>query len=132
MAGHDGLIRLLLVEDEAMNRVLVRAALHRAADPRLRGIELHEAGDLAAARKALDGAPVDVVILDIRLPDGSGLDLAREMATQPEDARPKVVIMSASVLPTERDAAVGAGCDAFLAKPFRVTDLYDTLIGLLD
>jgi two-component system KDP operon response regulator KdpE len=130
-AGQDGTVRLLLVEDEAMNRVLLREAIRRSTDARLRAIQVREVGDLAAARAVLGERIVDLVILDIRLPDGSGLDLAREVATLPDDERPKVVIMSASVLPTERDAAIAAGCDAFMAKPFRMADLYETLIRLL-
>jgi two-component system KDP operon response regulator KdpE len=129
--AQDQKVRLLLVEDEAMNRVLLREALRRASDARIRAIELSEASDLAAARRMLGNGRVQIVILDIRLPDGSGLDLAKEMAMLPREARPKVVIMSASVLPAERDAAIAAGCDAFMAKPFRMTELYETLIGLL-
>ena len=131
-AAQDGTVRLLLVEDEAMNRVLLREAIRRATDARLRAIQVHEVGDLATARAVLREGTVDVVILDIRLPDGSGLDLAREVATLSDDERPKVVIMSASVLPTERDAAIAAGCDAFMAKPFRMADLYETLTRLLE
>jgi two-component system KDP operon response regulator KdpE len=123
---------LLLVEDEAINRILLREALRRAVDPRLRAVDIREANNLADARAFLAAGPIDLVILDIRLPDGSGLDLAREMATLADARRPKVVVMSASVLPSERSAAMAAGCDAFIAKPFRMTELYETLGRLLD
>ena len=114
-----------------MNRVLLREALRRAGDPRLRAMDVKEAGNLAAARTLLAAGPIDLVILDIRLPDGSGLDLAREMGAGEEAGRPKVIVMSASVLPTERNAAMAAGCDAFIAKPFKMSELYETLGRLL-
>lgn len=118
-------IRLLLVEDDPINRQLVRAVLSRAPGPALREAELEEAATLAAARAALGQRPPMVVMLDVRLPDGNGLELARELARTADG--PHVVVMSASVLPGDRQAALDAGCDAFLAKPFRPADLVDLL-----
>jgi two-component system KDP operon response regulator KdpE len=117
--------RVLLVEDEELNRVLVRAILARAGD-RVTGVELVEAACLADARIALRGEPVDVVLLDVNLPDGNGLDLAAEIARY-TDGRPQVVALTASVLPHEREAALTAGCDAFLDKPYAASDLVEVL-----
>jgi two-component system KDP operon response regulator KdpE len=122
-------LRILLVEDEAMNRTLMRAVLTRASDPRIRLAELVEAETLADARRQLGAGSVDILLLDVRLPDGSGLDLARELVANGE-SRPRIVILSASVLPAERAAAIEVGCDAFLGKPYRPADLLD-LLGLL-
>ncbi|HEY7940679.1 MAG TPA: response regulator [Candidatus Limnocylindrales bacterium] len=122
---------LLLVEDDPTNRMLVRAVLGRASDARVRESHVTEAPTLAAARAALATGRPTAVMLDVRLPDGNGLDLAREIAAMPAAARPRVVVMSASVLAAERDAAVRAGCDAFLAKPFRPGDLTDLLADWL-
>jgi two-component system KDP operon response regulator KdpE len=117
--------RVLLVEDEDLNRLLVKAIVARAADPLIRDVELIEAGSLELARAALRGEPVDVVLLDVNLPDGNGLDLATELAA--DAARPCVVALTASVLPHERAAAMSAGCDAFLDKPYAAQDLLDLL-----
>ena len=113
------------MEDEPANRALVRAILDRARDPRLPGIELHEASTIAAARQVLAEQPLDVVLLDVRLPDGSGLDLAAEMRAAGNPAR--VVIVSASVLPAERSRALATGADAFLGKPFGAGELIEAL-----
>jgi two-component system KDP operon response regulator KdpE len=121
---------ILVVEDEAPNRALVRAVLARSADTRVVRARLLEAPTLARARELLAAEPVDLVLLDVRLPDGSGLDLATELLGSA--ARPRVIVMSASVLPNERDAALHAGADAFLAKPYRPTDLYETLDRVLE
>jgi two-component system, OmpR family, KDP operon response regulator KdpE len=122
-------LRILLVEDEAMNRTLMRAVLTRASDPRIRLADLLEAETLAEARQHLAEGAIDILLLDVRLPDGSGLDLARELVAN-DDTRPRIVILSASVLPAERAAAIEVGCDAFLGKPYRPADLLD-LLGLL-
>jgi len=115
--------RVLLVEDEELNRVLVRAILARAPDPDVRGAALAEAATLADARQALAHDRVDVVLLDLNLPDGNGLSLASELATAQRVERPEVVALTASVLPQERAAAMAAGCDGFLDKPYAAADL---------
>jgi two-component system KDP operon response regulator KdpE len=122
---------VLLVEDEELNRALVRAILARTEEPALRDIELVEAPTLAAARAALAGSDVDVVLLDLNLPDGNGLSLAAELATQAAAARPEVIALTASVLPQERAAAIEAGCDGFLDKPYVAADLVRILANHL-
>jgi CheY-like chemotaxis protein len=122
---------VLVVEDEAPNRALLRAVLSRSSDETLRRAVVLEAGNLAAARRILGERWADLVLLDVRLPDGNGLDLAGELRSAPPARRPRVVILSASVLPIERDAALRSGIDAFLGKPYRPADLVDTLQAVL-
>ena len=123
--------RLLVVEDEDLNRQLFRAVLLRSSDPRLRGSTIREAATLARAREDLAAEPADLVALDIRLPDGNGLELARELLARSADDRPRILVMSASVLPSEREAALDAGCDGFLAKPYLPAELLAALADLL-
>lgn len=120
-------IHLLAVEDEPVNRALVRAVLESSMAAELGAIELREATTLTEAREALHRTTPEVLLLDIRLPDGSGLDLMSELATANSGSRPFVVIMSASVLAAEREVAMQAGGDAFLSKPFRPSELIATL-----
>jgi CheY-like chemotaxis protein len=115
--------RVLLVEDEELNRVLVRAILARAPDPDVRDADLSEVATLADARESLADNPVDLVLLDLNLPDGNGLSLATELAAHDDGSRPEVVALTASVLPQERAAAMAAGCDGFLDKPYAAADL---------
>ena len=121
--------RVLLVEDEELNRVLVRAILSRAGHDAVKAIELVEAGDLRAARSVLDDGDVDLILLDVNLPDGNGLSLAADLAAR--ERRPQVVALTASVLPHERAAAMAAGCDGFLDKPYAAQDLLDLLVSCL-
>ena len=118
--------RILLVEDEDLNRTLVKAVLARASIDAVRDAEVVDAGSLAAARKQLADEDVDLVLLDMNLPDGNGLTLARELATDgppPGRRRPAVVAVTASVLPQDRAAALAAGCDGFLDKPYAAAEL---------
>jgi two-component system KDP operon response regulator KdpE len=127
-----GTKRVLLVEDEELNRVLVRAILARTADPVVKDIELVEAPTLASARAELAASEVDVVLLDVNLPDGNGLTLAAELAQRVGMLRPQVVALTASVLPHERAAAMTAGCDAFLDKPYAAAQLIGVLAEQLE
>lgn len=118
--------RILLVEDEELNRSLVRAVLARAAIAAVRDAEVLEANSLARARERLLGADVDVVLLDMNLPDGNGLSLANEIAMHgraSQGRRPAVIAVTASVLPEDRAAAIAAGCDGFLDKPYAAAEL---------
>jgi two-component system KDP operon response regulator KdpE len=121
---------VLVVEDEEPNRALLRAVMGRAALDRLRGVVLVEAADLASARDILATRHVDLVLLDVRLPDGNGLSLIP--ADGADGARsPAFVVLSASVLPSERATALASGAAGFLAKPYHPSDLVDTVARVL-
>jgi two-component system KDP operon response regulator KdpE len=120
--------RVLLVEDNDLNRTLARAVLARSHEPVARACTLVEAFDLAAARAALAAGPMDLILLDLQLPDGNGLTLAEELATRPKADRPVIVALTAAALPEQQDAALTAGCDDFLAKPYRPHQLIDVLV----
>jgi len=120
-------VRVLVLEDEDANRALIRAIVNRARDSDLPTIELFEAGTLADARAMMAREPFDVLLLDVRLPDGNGLDLATEFRGRPLAERPQIIVLSASVLATERAAALETGADAFLAKPFGSRELIELL-----
>jgi len=113
---------ILLVEDEELNRTLVKAVLSRSADPTVREAQVVDATSLSAARDRLAADHIDLILLDMNLPDGNGLTLARELADSGRP-RPTVVAVTASVLPQDRVAAIDAGCDDFLDKPYAAADL---------
>lgn len=121
---------ILVVEDEEPNRALLRAVFARATDERLLGLTLLEAPDLATARAIMATNRVDLVLLDVRLPDGNGLSLIMDDADR-QAVAPPFVVLSASVLPTERAAALAMGAADFMAKPYRPADLLDAVADLL-
>jgi two-component system KDP operon response regulator KdpE len=121
--------RILVVEDDAINRALVRAVLTSATDPEVSGSTLVEVSTVAEARAAFAAARPDVVLLDVQLPDGNGLGLVGEIARA--EAPCAVVALSAGVLSEQRAAALAAGCDAFVSKPYTADELLDTLLAHL-
>jgi two-component system, cell cycle response regulator DivK len=116
---------ILAVEDEPRNAALLEAILVRA------GYRLHVAQEIGEAREWLaDGSP-DLVLLDRHLPDGDGLELIPAIKESPRLADVPILLVSASVLPQDVEAAMAAGCDGFLPKPVRVKPLIDEVHRLL-
>lgn len=108
---------ILAVEDEVRNGALLRAILVPA------GYDLTIAASLAEARAALREQTPAIVLLDRHLPDGDGLDLARDLRASAATAAIPILLVSASVLPIDRVAAEEAGCAGFIDKPVRVDAL---------
>jgi two-component system KDP operon response regulator KdpE len=113
--------RILLVEDDDLNQQLVRRVLARSGDPVLRSALLVQAASLAEARAALASSDVDVVLLDINLPDGNGLSLAAEMRRTGAGGPAMVALTGAG--PEQGNAALAAGCTAVLGKPYQAAQL---------
>ena len=104
----------VLVEDELQIRRFVRAALE-AEDWRVFEAETVKQGLIEAGTRK-----PDVVILDLGLPDGSGIDFLRDLRTW--SAVP-VIVLSARVGETDKIEALDAGADDYLTKPFGVGEL---------
>jgi CheY-like chemotaxis protein len=119
----------LLVEDDELNQALVRAILARSDNPVLRGAQVVTAGNLAQARAALAAGAIDIVLLDMGLPDGSGLDLAAELQRHSEV--PPAVIALSGAAAERREAALAAGCVAVLGKPYGAAELAGLLLAHL-
>ena len=88
-----------------------------------------EAGDAQEALKLAAKLKPDVIVLDIRLPDVNGMEVAARLKDAGITA--KIVALSASVFAQVRDDALAAGCDEFLTKPIDETQLFGTLARLL-
>jgi DNA-binding response OmpR family regulator len=117
--------RVLTVEVTPDIAALLRLVLEAA------GHTVQWAGDLVTARSILTGPrPPHLVILEpAGLPDGSGLELCRELKA----ASPPlpVVVLTSWVSPKSRDEALAAGADVFVPKPFDPDDLAATVHRLL-
>ncbi|HZC32347.1 MAG TPA: response regulator [Candidatus Bathyarchaeia archaeon] len=122
---------VVVVEDDPAILALCRVTFQRAQDGPLRGVRMVDAMDLQTARLVIAAETPDILVMDVRLPDGNGLDLVRNLARSDKPGRARVIIASASVLPAEREAALAAGADRFLPKPYRPADLVDAVVDLL-
>ena len=112
---------VLIVEDEIAITRFLRAALEGD------GLRVHDAGTLqrglieAATRKP------DLVILDLGLPDGDGIDFIREVR---QWSQMPILVLSARTEETDKIAALDAGADDYLVKPFSTDELLARLRAL--
>jgi DNA-binding NarL/FixJ family response regulator len=100
---------VLVVDDDAVFRSLARRTL--AAEGLM---VIGEAGSVAAALAAARALRPDAVLLDIGLPDGDGVALARELTALPW--RPRVVLISSDPDAASTDEVLASGAGAFVAK----------------
>ena len=106
-------LRVLAVDDNRLNRLVVERVLQ------LEGAWVTLAVDGQQALQLLRTAPqpFDVVLMDVQMPVMDGLTATREIRQDPGLAGLPVVALTAGVLPEEREAALNAGMNDFLAKP---------------
>ena len=106
--------RVLVVEDDAAVRNLVVTALG------LNGYEAMEAADGTRAGALISSAMPDVVLLDLGLPDMDGVELVNRVRTW---SRVPIIVLSARTADEDKIAALDAGADDYLTKPFSVGEL---------
>jgi two-component system, cell cycle response regulator DivK len=114
--------RVLVVDDHPLNRTLLERLLERE------GHAVRAADSLAAAEQALAEEEPAMIVLDLNLPDGSGLELTRKLKAHPTTASIPIVACTAAVMQSDRAHALEAGCDAFLAKPIDL-DHFSTVVA---
>lgn len=113
-------MRILLVEDDRRVGAVMTSMLQR------RGYAVEHA---ATAGAALAAAPCDLVLLDLNLPDGDGLDVCRALRARNEN----LGIIAVTARGEERDRVTGlrVGADDYVVKPFSMTELQARIEALL-
>jgi two-component system, OmpR family, KDP operon response regulator KdpE len=104
----------LLVEDEKQIRRFVRSALES------QGWIVHEADAVAGGLSEASARRPDLIILDLGLPDGDGIDFLRDLRARSDVA---VIVLSARDREVDKVEAFDAGADDYLTKPFGVEEL---------
>ncbi len=107
-------LRVLLVEDDAHVRQFIREALA------VEGFEVLTAASLSEARSLQRHGAIDLVLLDLGLPDGEGEVLLREVRRQ---TSLPVIVVSARDQEAQKIRLLDAGADDYLTKPFSVGEL---------
>jgi two-component system KDP operon response regulator KdpE len=105
---------VLLVEDDRDLRALLRTTLE------VEGLTVHTAASLAEAQALIRHTPVDLVLLDLGLPDGDGQALLNELRQR---RNTPVLVISAQQSDEKKIALLDAGADDYLSKPFSVAEL---------
>ncbi|MCZ8072708.1 MAG: response regulator transcription factor, partial [Paucibacter sp.] len=117
--------RLLLIDDDARLTAMLGDYLSAA------GFEVRVAGTLAEGRAALAEQAFDLLVLDLMLPDGDGLDFCRELRADALTRRLPVLMLSARGEPMDRILGLELGADDYLAKPFEPRELQARIKALL-
>jgi two-component system cell cycle response regulator DivK len=114
-------LRVLLAEDNEMNRSMLARRLKRA------GFEVLLAADGEQALNIAHAEQPDVILMDVSMPGVSGLDATRELKSDPKTARIPVVVLTAHSSADDRQMAADAGCDGYEVKPIDFRRLVATL-----
>ena len=123
---HDGRPVVLIVDDHVDSRELLATVLQEL------GVVIAEAGNGREAAQRLAAFPVpSLVLVDLALPDCHGTDIVRKMKREPATADVPVVVLSASVMASDKEAAAQAGCAAFVEKPILPDDVVALVRRLL-
>ena len=115
---HSDGFRVLYVEDNEVNRLVFEACLNLRP-----GVELHLAHDGKEALRLAATMPLDLIVLDLNLPDTSGLALARELQARPNLQGTRLALLTADTTPETLKAAKACGISRVWHKPFEVAAL---------
>ena len=115
---------VLVCDNEAPLRALVRAALNPGGYRIVEARDGNESVELARAELP------DVIVLDMMMPGRSGLEVLEGLRDDPALATTPVVMLTARAQAADEAAAVDAGADHFLSKPFSPLELADLVAEL--
>ena len=119
---HDG-GRILVIEDDPDIRELITAQLAR--EPQT----VAAVGSIAELRRELARAPADLLVLDLNLPDGDGVDLCRQLRA--EGCQSAIMMVTARDAGIDRVLGLELGADDYLTKPFEPRELLARVRNLL-
>jgi len=119
--------RMLVVEDNGINREVVRLLLHSW------GVVVDEAEDGHTALMLHGARTYDAVLMDIQMPGMSGVEATAQIRQHPEPARAQVPVLAltANAFRTDLDRYLQAGINDCLTKPFKEEEFYRKLVALV-
>jgi two-component system cell cycle response regulator DivK len=110
---------ILYIEDNPDNMLLVRRVLESA------GYHLLGAINGMEGLSAAETQEVDLILLDINLPDIDGYEVARRLRSSPKSqlAYTPIIAITANALKGDAEKALNAGCDVYMSKPINIREL---------
>ena len=109
--------QVLIIEDEPDIRKTIDYNLTKES------FEVVQAGSIEEGEKALASNKIDVIILDLMLPDGSGLTLCRDIKSDDKTKHIPIIILTAKTEEVDRVVGFELGADDYVTKPFSVREL---------
>jgi two-component system, cell cycle response regulator DivK len=111
---------VLYIEDNQDNMMLVKRALEA------RGYRLLEAENGLGGVAMAENQEVDLILLDINLPDIDGYEVARRLRTSSKTdlLYVPIIAVTANALKGDAEKALAAGCDVYMSKPINIRELW--------
>lgn len=116
---------ILYVEDNLENRILILRILNAE------GYEVIFAEDATEAMDAIENNQLDLILMDINLPDIDGYTLTANLRKNPQTHNVPIVALTANVMKGDREKSLEAGCDGYIQKPIDVDALPDQIATYL-
>jgi CheY-like chemotaxis protein len=120
--------RVLLVEDSLVNQKLAMALLEK------RGFGVTTVGDGKGVLAALQREPFDLVLMDVQMPEMDGFEATAAIreAEKSTGRHVPIIAMTAHALKGDRERCLTAGMDAYVSKPIRASELFETIARTLE
>ena len=118
--------RVLVVDDEPNIVMSLEFRMRRA------GFEVGVARNGREALEALEGAPPDLLLLDVMMPEFDGYEVCERVRARPDWSGTKIVMLTARGREVERERGLSLGADAYVTKPFSTRDLVEQVKRMLD
>lgn len=112
--------KVLYIEDNPDNMMLVQRALEA------RGYRLLKAVNGLSGVELAEREDVDLILLDINLPDIDGYEVARRLRASSKSSLlyTPIIAITANALKGDAEKALGAGCDVYMSKPINIRELW--------
>jgi PAS domain S-box-containing protein len=111
-AGPDKCYKILLAEDNLINRKLAKRILEKHG---FTNVTIAENGEDAV--KHYKTEKPDLILMDIQMPVMDGLEATKIIRAQEKESKIPIIAITASAMPEDRDICLGAGCDDYISKP---------------
>lgn len=119
-------MNVIYIDDDATNRTVLCDMIASA------GLPVTDAADAKSGLKAIKEGAFDLVLMDLRMPEMSGLTAIRQLRADSASAEQHhIVVVTADITPGVRDLCQTAGADDFLEKPVSMAKLFDMIASVM-
>ena len=117
--------KILVAEDNPQNMRLIEMVLRAGNYTLLRATDGEEALDIAMRERP------DLIIMDVRLPKMSGLEVTKKLREAPAFSHIPIIGLTAYAMTGDKERVIGSGCDAYLSKPINTRELPGMIAEML-
>jgi CheY-like chemotaxis protein len=115
-------MKILFVEDDAVNRLVLKAMVEQA------GSTLYEAENALIGLEMIEHNSYDLILMDLRMPGMDGMTAIRKIRERgDEKAKLPIIVVTADAAPNIRENCIAGGADDLIMKPVAVATLFDTI-----